>query len=98
MKLSKIPIDFKWNFAYFPVVFDGYKLNRNEIQKKLAEDNVFARKYFYPIVNKMGCYEAKYGQIKLPIAEHVAECVLTLPLYSDMTLEDVDRVCDGILK
>ena len=79
-------------------MFDGYKLNRNEIQKKLAEDNVFARKYFYPIVNKMGCYEAKYGQIKLPIAEHVAECVLTLPLYSDMTLEDVDRVCDGILK
>lgn len=98
IKLSEIPKDFKWNYAYFPVVFDGYKLNRNEIQKKLAEDNVFARKYFYPIVNKMGCYEAKYGQIKLPIAEHVAECVLTLPLYSDMTLEDVDRVCDGILK
>ena len=98
IKLFTIPEGLKWNYAYFPVIFDGYKENRNEIKEKLERENIYARKYFYPTVNKATCYKAVYGNADVPVANHAAECVLTLPMYADMTLEDVDRICDTILK
>ncbi len=98
VKLVEIPKDMKWNYAYFPVVFDGYKLDRNEIQLKLKENNIFARKYFFPLVNKAACYAERYGSLDMPVAEHIANHVLTLPMYSDMTVEDADRICNVILQ
>lgn len=98
IKLIDIPSDLEWNYAYFPVIFDGYKENRDEIKAKLELDNVYARKYFYPIVNKAACYENIYGTANVPVAAHAAECVLTLPMYADMTVEDADRICDVIMK
>ena len=89
--------DTEWNYAYMPVIFDGYKLNRDEVQALLAKDNIFARKYFYPIVNKAACYVEKYGNADTPISAHIADCVLTLPMYEDLELEDVDRICDVIV-
>lgn len=88
------------NYSYFPVFFDGYKMDRNEVQKILADNNIFARKYFYPLTNELECYTEKYGfSVKdTPVAKHAAETVLTLPLFADLTTEDVDRICDIILK
>ena len=89
----------KHNYAYFPVVFDGYKYSRDEIADKLAEQNVFARKYFYPLTNSFECYRdlETYGADKMPTANYIANRVLTLPLYADLALEDVDRICKIIL-
>lgn len=98
IKLIEIPSDLEWNYAYFPVIFDGYKENRNEIKAKLELEDIYARKYFYPIVNKAACYEADYGMVHVPVAAHAADCVLTLPMYADMTVEDADRICDEILR
>ncbi|MBM6853247.1 DegT/DnrJ/EryC1/StrS family aminotransferase [Mediterraneibacter glycyrrhizinilyticus] len=98
IKTIEIPSDLEWNYAYFPVIFDGYKENRDEVKAKLESENIFARKYFYPIVNKAACYEKEYGAAEVPVAAHAAECVLTLPMYADMTVEDVDRICDSILR
>jgi len=89
--------DTVWNYAYFPVIFDGYKLDRNQVQAKLAEHNIFARKYFYPITNEAKCYVDQYGGADVPIAKKAAESVLTLPMYADLTVEDADRICDIIL-
>lgn len=96
--LPKPGKDVKWNYAYFPVIFDGYKLDRNQVQAKLAEDNIYARKYFYPITNEAACYIDQYGKAKVPVSKHAAETVLTLPMYADLTIENVDRICDGILE
>ncbi len=95
--LPKPNADTVWNYAYLPVLFDGYKLNRNQIQAKLAEENIFARKYFFPLVNEAACYADTYGNLDLPIAKRVADTVLTLPMYAELTVEDVDRICDCIL-
>lgn len=84
------------NYAYFPVVFDGFKYDRNEIAEKLAENNIFARKYFYPLTNTFECIKTYRGNT--PIAEHISQRVLTLPLYADLSTDDVDRICDIILK
>ena len=98
IKLLKPNKDTEWNYSYFPVIFDGYKLDRNQVQKKLQSVNVFSRKYFYPIVTKAACYVDEFGNVNTPIAEHVAECVLTLPIYSELKIEDVDFICDTILE
>lgn len=99
IKLSVIQKDVESNYAYFPVVFDGYKYTRNEVFDRLAAVGIGARKYFYPLTNSYGCYRSfpTAGTEKTPIAQHMALRVLTLPLYADLSLEDVDRICDVIL-
>ena len=99
IKLSVIQSNVESNYAYFPVVFDGYKYTRNEIMERLAEVGIGARKYFYPLTNSFECYRnyPTAGTEKTPIAQHIALRVLTLPLYADLALEDVDRICDVIL-
>lgn len=100
IKLSKIQESVESNYAYFPVVFDNYKYTRNEIFKKLAEQGIGARKYFYPLTNSFECYRnyPTAGTEKTPVAQHMALRVLTLPTYADLSLEDVDRICYVILK
>ncbi|MBR5513520.1 MAG: DegT/DnrJ/EryC1/StrS family aminotransferase [Ruminococcus sp.] len=88
------------NYAYFPVVFDGYKYTRDDVFASLAENDIIARKYFFPLTNSFECYEdyPTAGTEKTPVAAYIADRVLTLPLYADLTAEDVDRICDIILK
>jgi len=88
----------KSNYAYFPVVFDGYKKDRDDVFCELKENEIIARKYFYPLTNSFECYKKLNSQSKTPIAEHIASRVLTLPLYADLSLNDVDRICDIIKK
>jgi dTDP-4-amino-4,6-dideoxygalactose transaminase len=87
------------NYAYFPVVFDGYKYTRDEVFARLAQEQIIARKYFFPLTNDIDCYRQLpgAGTEKTPVAKHVADSVLTLPLYADLTIEEVDKICDIIL-
>lgn len=87
------------NYAYFPVVFDGFKNNRNEIYEKLGKEGIIARKYFYPLVNEYDCYKdwPNADVKKTPVAKYIADRVLTLPLYADLAISDVDKICDIIL-
>lgn len=85
------------NYAYLPVVFDGYRRNRDEIYDLLAEQNIFARKYFYPCINAFDCYKDRFDEDDTPVAQRISRQVLTLPLYADLPLEVVERICDLIL-
>ncbi len=86
------------NYAYLPVFFDGYKYTRNEVQQRLAAHNIFARKYFYPIVPDLTCYKEAYKGVEMPVSKHASEVVLTLPMFADLTVEDVERICSIILE
>lgn len=99
IKLSPIQKDVESNYAYFPIVFDNYKYTRNEVFGKLSDIGVCARKYFFPLTNSFECYRnyPTAGSEKTPIAQHVALRVLTLPLYSDLSLDDVNKICDAIV-
>ena len=88
------------NYAYFPVVFDGYRCTRDEIADLLEQQEISARKYFYPLTNSFECYRGypTAGTEKTPVAQHIALRVLCLPIYADLAIEDVDRICDIIIK
>ena len=100
VKLCTDQMDTKHNYAYFPVVFEGYKYTRDEVYELLAAESIVARKYFYPLTNSFECYQdmPTAGEEKTPVAKYIAERVLTLPLYADLSIADVDRICDIILK
>lgn len=87
------------NYAYFPVYFDEkvFGKSRDDVFEQLKENDIFARKYFYPAINELSCYKNEYEQ-STPVAHDVSLHILTLPLYADLTLEEVDRICNIILK
>lgn len=98
IRLCPIQENAKPNYAYFSVVFDGYKYTRDEVCDRLKEYDIIARKYFYPLTNSYECYKGKFDANDTPIALDVSKKVVTLPLYADLSLDDVDRICDVILK
>lgn len=86
------------NYAYLPVVFeDDFDATRDDVFAALRCESVFTRKYFYPLVSDYACYRDRYSSDDTPVAKHVAQRVLTLPMYADLALEDVDHICETVL-
>lgn len=100
VKLNPVQENVKPNYAYFPVVFDErvFGFSRNEIADRLAEKGIFSRKYFYPLTNTFDCFHNQFEVDETPAALYIAKRVLTLPLYADLTMEEVDRICNVILE
>lgn len=98
--LGKDQAKVKSNYAYFPVVFEEKQFgsSRVEVFEKLEKNGIAARKYFYPLTNTFECFHGKYDVSKTPVALHISKRVLTLPLYADLDIKDVDRICDIILE
>lgn len=88
------------NYAYFPVIFDEkkFKKTRNEVAAALKKENILARKYFYPLTNSFSCYQGQFRAEETPVAQYIGDRVLTLPLYGDLSLDDVGRICQIILE
>lgn len=99
IRLSKPQKDVDPNYAYYPVIFDGYKAMRDVVFEALGEQGVVARKYFYPLTNTVEAYAdlQTAGAEKTPVAAYLADRVLTLPMYADLAFQDVDRICEIIL-
>lgn len=90
----------KSNYAYFPVVFEEkiFGASRSEVFDKLAENGIVARKYFYPLTNTFSCFNREYDVNETPVALQISKRILTLPLYADLPMEEVDRICEIIIK
>ena len=99
IQLSPVQENVKPNYAYFPAIFDEKKFGatRNEVFSALAEQGIGARKYFYPLTNTFDCFHDKYDPNETPVALHISKRVLTLPLYADLAIQDVEKICKIIL-
>lgn len=94
--LPKYKDNITYNYAYMPVVFDENIIKRDDIYNELGSNNVFARKYFYPIISEFDCYKNDYNSDDTPVAKKISEQILTLPLYADLSLDEVDMICNII--
>lgn len=97
IKLNTIQDGVEPNYAYFPVVLDGYKKNRDQVYDELYKEGIVARKYFYPLTSDFTCYKGCGYRGDTPIARHIAENVLCLPMYADLEEDEVRRICSIIL-
>jgi len=87
------------NFAYVPIeIRAGYPLTRDGLYEKLKTINVHARRYFYPLVTDFECYRGKAEVVTgdMTVAKRVADEILTLPIYYDLGVDDVGRICEMI--
>src|SRR5215472_3243517 len=87
------------NYGYFPIIVDAdvYGLSRDDLYLLLRDFNIFARKYFYPLISHAPCYKMlpSGAPSALPVAERVANQVLCLPVYGTMgsqTAEVIARI------
>lgn len=98
IRLNLTKDDIEPNYAYFPIVIDEnvFGTDRNGVFEKLQENNIMARKYFYPLTNTFDCFHGKFNAELTPNALYISERVLTLPMYADLSIADVDRIC-GII-
>jgi len=75
------------SFSYFPILVGrDYHLSRDGLYSKLKEHNIYARRYFFPLISDMSMYRGlpSANQSNLPVAESIAQKVLCLPIYPDL--------------
>ncbi len=95
LSFRPVPDGVKPNYAYLPVSFDpeAFGATRDEVGDHLARYGIYARKYFYPLTSEAACYVGRFDPAKTPVALLASRRVLTLPLYADLALSDVDDIC-----
>lgn len=89
------------NYSYFPIFVDEkkYGMSRDELYFKMKSHNVYGRRYFYPLISTFSTYRGlpSANRENLPNAYRMADEVICLPMYHNLTKEDVDRVIEEIV-
>jgi len=89
----------KHNYGYFPIFIDNkYAISRDSLYEKLKSRGIYARRYFFPLISEFLPYKGLPSSMaqNLPNATKMAEEVICLPIYADLKLEDVERICEVI--
>ncbi|CAN7356522.1 DegT/DnrJ/EryC1/StrS family aminotransferase [Variovorax paradoxus] len=85
------------NHAYFPILVEAdYPMSRDALYQKLKDNNIYARRYFYPLISEFPMYRgmASAHRENLPVATAAAQKVLCLPIYPALKPQDQQRVID----
>ena len=92
--------DISYNYSYFPILIDKdiFGLSRDQLYDKLKLNDIFSRRYFYPLISSFEPYKklASAASNNLPVANAIADSVLCLPLYPELEIEDVIRITNII--
>jgi dTDP-4-amino-4,6-dideoxygalactose transaminase len=90
----------QYNYSYMPIEIDEqeFGLSRDQLYERLKEYKVFSRRYFYPLICDFPCYRHIQIQDPLTTARKVASRILTLPIYPELKIDDVNQICDIIIE
>ena len=90
------------NYAYFPIFVDAekYGMTRDELYEKMKKQNVFGRRYFYPLISNLSIYNhlESADPANLPIANKKADTVICLPMYVGLTEQQIEKIVNQIKK
>lgn len=90
--------DVESNYGYFPIMINEkkYGKTRDELYEYMKTNNIFTRKYFYPLTSDAECYNSVFNSKNTPIAKYVSERILCIPIFADLEVKDIDRICGYI--
>lgn len=92
----------KHNYSYFPIFITekDYGMSRDSLYEKLKENNILGRRYFYPLISNFPVYRGLESAApdNLSIATKLADQVLCLPMYADLSDDDIQKILDIIKK
>lgn len=88
--------DIRYNYTYIPIEVDKkeFGMSRDDLYEKLKQYNIFSRRYFYPLICDFACYKSLSITDPLTTARRVSERLLTLPTFYDLSLDNVNQMCD----
>ena len=90
----------KHNYSYFPIFVDAdkYGETRDELYFRMREENVYGRRYFYPLISEFATYRDLPSASKenLPNAHRMADSVICLPMHHELNDNDLVRIIDTI--
>lgn len=101
ISLLPMPLATEGNASYFPILIeDDYPLNRDTLYQDMKTAGINGRRYFYPLISDMPMYRGlpSAKTEKLPAATSIANRVICLPIYPDLTNEQIDSVVTAIVK
>ena len=85
------------NYQYFVIRIDEEKfgVSRDYVYDHFKEYNVFTRKYFHPLCSEYTCYRqmSSANPVHLPVANEVGKEVLSMPLYGELSTDDIRKIC-----
>lgn len=82
----------QWNYSYCPVlVRPDFPIRRDELYELFRQENILARRYFYPLVTDFPMYHQPRKNV-LTNALSTADQILCLPIYPGLSHTDFDRV------
>ena len=87
--------DVEYNYGYFPVLLENKKI-RDELYLTLRDNDIYARKYFYPLTSDAACFGDKYLRSDLSVARAISDCILVLPLYPELGEDNINKICQVI--
>lgn len=93
LEFQKIQVGGTCNYSYFPIIFPSENALLN-VEKQLREKGIYARRYFYPSVNT---FTQILSYQPAPIAEDIAKRILCLPLYFNLTFDQIDLIINTII-
>ena len=100
IRLNELPKNVRNSYQYFVIRIEQerFGISRDEVYKRLREYNVYARKYFYPLCSDYACYRnlPSADPANLPVAKKVVNEVLCLPLYGELAISSVEKICEII--
>ena len=89
------------NHSYFPILVNAekYGKTRDELYSLLKENNIYSRRYFYPLISDFPTYKglSSASPNNLPVASRIASEVLCLPIYPELSTQDVDKIIKLII-
>jgi len=87
-------------YSYFPILVnkEEYGKSRDDLYEKLKEKNIFSRRYFYPLISRLSGYRAlpSANPTNLLVAENIAENVLCLPIYPELSKKEIKMIVNII--
>lgn len=93
--------DVRHNYSYFPIFIDEevYGMTRDELYFKMKEQNIWGRRYFYPLISTFSTYRGLESAKpeNLPIATKMANKVICLPMHHGLTETDIERILKLII-
>lgn len=86
----------KHNYAYFPILINEpeYGRHRDEIYEELKRNNIYARRYFYPLISQFPTYRGLPSSLasNLQVAENSSKRVICLPIYPDLKDYEIEKI------
>lgn len=88
IQLPVIQEDISYNYSYFPVFFKSEDALMR-VKDGLSKHGVNTRRYFHPSLNTLDYLNPS----QCPVSEDLASRVLCLPMYQELSSDDVKRIC-----